>query len=60
MKAIMMKPRVFPIAGKINKTKKPTNNVQSSKYDRYAWGASSGFLDAPKVSKPNQFIIALK
>tara|TARA_Y100000814_G_C12186395_1_gene353172 strand:+ start:476 stop:697 length:222 start_codon:yes stop_codon:yes gene_type:complete len=60
MKVIMIKPRVLPIAGKINKTKKPTKNVHSSKYKRYACGASSGSWDAPKVSKPSQFIMALK
>ena len=35
IRAMMKKPRVFPIAGKINKTKKPTKKVQRSKYIRY-------------------------
>jgi len=56
----MKKPRVFPIAGKINKTKKPTKKVHRSKYERYAWGASSGSLLAPKVINFNQFIIPPK
>ena len=35
IRAMMKKPRVFPIAGKINKTKKPTKKVHRSKYIRY-------------------------
>lgn len=31
---IIKKPAVFPITGKINKTKMPTKKVQKSKYNR--------------------------
>ena len=52
-----MKPRVLPITGKKNNTKRPTTNVQIKRYAKYAWGASSGFLADLKVNKPNQSII---